>query len=85
MEIILACAMCLVLCLVTQWCLTLWTIDCQVPLSVGFFRQEYWNELPFPFPGDFPDPGIKPMSPVFPALQVHSLPLEPNLSINALK
>ena len=32
-------------------------------LSVGFPRQEYWNGLPFPFPGDLPDPGIKPASP----------------------
>ena len=41
-------------------------------LSVGFSRQEYWSGLPFPSPGDLPDPGIKPKSP---ALQVDSLPL----------
>ena len=34
-----------------------------VPLSMGFPRQEYWNELPFPFPGNLPNPGIKLMSP----------------------
>ena len=34
-----------------------------IPLSVGFSRQEYWNGLPFPSPGDFPDPGIEPSSP----------------------
>ena len=35
------------------------TVARPVPLSMGFFRQEYWNGLPFPFPGDLPDPGIK--------------------------
>ena len=35
----------------------------QVPLSMGFLRQEYWNALPFPMPGDFPNPEIKPSSP----------------------
>ena len=43
------------------------TVACQAHLSMGFSRQEYWNELPFPPPGDLPDPGIKPMSPVAPA------------------
>ena len=33
-----------------------------IPLSMGFSRQEYWTGLPFPFPGDLPDPGIEPMS-----------------------
>ena len=47
---------------------TLWTIALQVPLSVGFSRQEYWSELPFPPPGDLPDPGIEPPSPASPAL-----------------
>ena len=51
---------------------TLWTIARQAPLSMGFSRQEYWNGLPFPPPGDLPHPGIKPTSP---ALQVDSLPL----------
>ena len=37
------------------------------PLSMGFSRQEYWGGLPFPSPGDLPDPGIKPMPPVSPA------------------
>ena len=36
------------------------TVACQVPLSMGFSRQEYWSGLPFPLPGDFPDPGIDP-------------------------
>ena len=47
---------------------TPWTIACQAPLPMRFFGQEYWNKLPFPPPGDFPDPGIKPTSPVSPAL-----------------
>ena len=41
---------------------TLWTIVHQVPLSMGFSREKYWSGLPFPSPGDLPDPGIKPMS-----------------------
>ena len=47
---------------------TLWTVACQAPLSVGFSRQEYWSGLPFPPSGDLPDPGIKPASLVSPAL-----------------
>ena len=42
---------------------------------MGFFQQEYWSALPFPFPGDCPHPGIKPVSLVFPAFQVNSLML----------
>ena len=48
--------------LVTQWCLILcgpWIVTCQT-LAMAFSRQEYWSGLPFPTPGDFPDPGIKP-------------------------
>ena len=40
----------------------LWTVPCQVPLSMGFPRQEYWSVLPFPPPRDLPDAGIKPTS-----------------------
>ena len=54
---------------------TLWTLDCQAPLSMGFSRQEYQGGLPFPTPGDLPNSGIKPRSPVSPALQADSLPL----------
>ena len=54
---------------------TLWTIARQAPLSMGFFRQEYWSELSCPLPGDLPDPGVKPLSPMAPALQADSLPL----------
>ena len=42
-------------------------VDCQAPLSMEF-AQEYWSGLPFPPPGDLPDPGIKPTSPESPAL-----------------
>ena len=41
---------------------TTWTAACQAPLSMGFPRQEYWTGLPFPPPGDHPDPGIEPSS-----------------------
>ena len=41
---------------------TLWTVARQAPLSMRFFRQEYWNGLLFPSPGNLPDPGIEPMS-----------------------
>ena len=39
-----------------------WTVACQALLSMGFPRQEYWSALPFPTPGDLPDPGIEPAS-----------------------
>ena len=42
---------------------TPWTVAYQVPASMGFSRQEYWSELPFPSPGDLPNPGIEPRSP----------------------
>ena len=50
-------------------------MDCnhQTPLFMGFPSQEYWRELQFPSPGDLSDPGIEPM---FPTLQVNSLPTE---------
>ena len=47
---------------------TPWTIACQAPLSMGFFRQEYWSGLPFPPPGDLPNPGIELVSLVSPVL-----------------
>ena len=59
-----------------QLLVILWTIASQVPLSMGFFRQEYWGGLLCPSPGDLPNPGIEP-TPVFLALQVDSLPTEP--------
>ena len=53
---------------------TPWAIACQASLSMGFPRQEYWTGMPFPSPGDLPDPGIEAGSPV---LQGDSLPSEP--------
>ena len=65
-------------CKVTQPCLTLYDpmdrIAHQAPLSMEFFRQEYCSGLPFPFPGDLPNPGIEPGSP---ASQADALPSEP--------
>ena len=52
---------------------TPWTVDCQASLSMEFSRQEYWSGLPFPSPGDLPNPRIKPR---YPALQADSLPSE---------
>ena len=49
---------------------TPWTVAHQAPPSMGFSRQEYWSGLPFPSPGNLPDPGIEPRSPT---LQVDSL------------
>ena len=57
-----------------QLFVTTWTVAYQVPLSVGFSRQEYWSGLPFPSPGDLLNPGIEPRSP---ALQADALPSEP--------
>ena len=62
--------------LVTMSCLTLatlWIIAYKAPLSMGFPRQQYWNGLPLPSPGDISDPGTEP---TYPALQADSLPAE---------
>ena len=61
--------------LVTKWCpplATPWTVAHQAPLSMGFPRQEYWSESPFPFPRDLPSPGTEPSCLT---LQADSLPL----------
>ena len=47
---------------------TPWTVASQAPLSLGFSRQEYWSDLPFPSPGDLPNQGIKIASLMSPAL-----------------
>ena len=55
---------------VAQLCLlfvTQWTVACQAPLSMRFPTQEHWSGLPFPSPGDLPDPGIEPTSSAFQA------------------
>ena len=62
--------------LVAQSCptrVTPWTIACQAPLPMGFSRHEYWIGLPFPSPGNLPNPGIEGGSP---ALQADYLPIE---------
>ena len=64
-------------CSIAQSCLTLhdpWTVARQGRLSLGFSRQEYWSGLPFPPPGDLPDPGIEPR---YPPLQADALTSEP--------
>ena len=53
---------------------TPWTSVYQTPPSMGFSRPEYWSGLPFPSPGDLPDPGIEPRSPT---LQADALTSEP--------
>ena len=53
---------------------TPWTAAYQAPPSIAFSRQEYWSGLPFPSPGDLPDPGIKPG---FPTLEAEALTSEP--------
>ena len=57
-----------------QLFVTPWTVAYQAPPSMGFSRQEYWSGLPFPSPGDLPDPGIEPRSPTF---QADALTSEP--------
>ena len=54
--------------------MTPWTVTYQAPPSMEFSRQEYWSGLPFPSPGDLPDPEIEPRSP---ALQANALTSEP--------
>ena len=51
-----------------QFIVTPWNVAHQTPLSMRLLRREYWNELPFPPPKNFPNPGIEPMSPESPAL-----------------
>ena len=68
-------------CLVAKSCLTVCSsidyIAWQAPLSMGFSRLEYWSGLPFPSPGDLPDPGSKLASPVSPALAGRYFTIEP--------
>ena len=61
-----------------QLFVTSWTIACQAPLPMGFFRQEYWSGLPYPPPGDLPNLGIEPASPASPALAGRFFTLEPH-------
>ena len=54
--------------MLSQPFVTLWAIFCQTPLPMRFSRQEYWNGLPCPPPGDLPDPGIEPASLISPSV-----------------
>ena len=65
--------MCLYILSHVEFFVTPWIIARQAHLSMGFSRQEYWSGLPFPSPGDLPDPGVEPRSP---ALQADSLSSE---------
>ena len=77
--------MCVCVCVLShfscvQLFVTAWTVAHQSPLSMKFSRQEYWSGLPYPLPGDLPDPGIKLTSPVFPYplwVKADSVPAEP--------
>ena len=71
-------------CLVAQLCLTLCDhMDCSLWIeSMGFPRQGYWSVWPFPFPGDLPDPGIKPGSSAFRANSLPAKPLKLNILAN---
>ena len=60
---------------------TPWTVTCQDPLSMGLPRQKYWSELPFPSPGDLPDPGIEPASLALESIFFTTEPPGNNLSI----
>ena len=51
---------------------TLWTVAHQAPVFMGFSRQEYWIGLPFPAPGNLPNPEMEPSSPATPTLQADS-------------
>ena len=63
-----------------QLLMTPWIVAHQASLSIGFPRQEYWSELPFPSPGDLLDPGIEPRSPT---LQADALtPAPPGKPLN---
>ena len=62
------------------------TVVHQGPLSMGFPRQQYWSQLPFPPPGDLPDPGIEPASPAFAGIFFIVEPLgKPAFSVRLLK
>ena len=58
---------------------TPWTVAHQAPPSMGFSRQEYWSGVPFPSPGDLPDPRIEPRSP---ALEADAFPFPNRRRVN---
>ena len=66
------------MCSVMSNSVTSWTVACQAPLPMKSSRQEYWSSLPFPTPGDLPNPGIKPTSPASPAFAGEFFTTEPS-------
>ena len=64
---------------------TPWTVAYQAPPSIGFSRQACWSGLPFPSPGDLPDPGIKPGSPTLQADALLSEPRKPTTDITDIQ
>ena len=64
---------------------TLCTIAYQAPPSMGFSRHEYWSGVPFPSPGDLPDPGIEPGSPAFQADALTSEPPGNDMATNSTR
>ena len=68
---------CVLSCSVVFDSVILWTVTHQAPLSMGFPRQEYWSGFLCPPPGDLPDLGSEPMSPVSPALVDRIFTTEP--------
>ena len=52
---------------------TTWSVACQAPLSMGFSRREYWSGLPFPPPGELPNPGVESVFPMSPAIGMQAL------------
>ena len=62
-----------------------WTVAHQVPLSIELSRKEHWSGLPFPSPGDLPDPGIEPASPVSLALVAGFFTTEPTEKVLSAK
>ena len=78
-------SMCLYVLSCVRLFVTAWTVAHQAPLSMGFSRQGYWSGLPFPPPGDLPDPGIKPTVTAAPALQLDSSPLSHQASWTFIK
>ena len=67
----------LYVCVVVLSCLTIWSVACQDPLSMEFFKKEYLSELPFPLSGDVLNPGVEPMFPVSPILAFRFFATEP--------
>ena len=72
----LLCFVCAVLLSCVQLSVTIWTVACQAPLSMGFSSEEYWSGLLFAPPRDLPDPGIELASDMSPAMQADSSPTE---------